>query len=143
MIQPFTMIKEENSELNELYTLIRSDPYVSMEFADMSDIKLHEYVMGKWRFLLSFVRKKAKEDNKKTPYVHLGGGTHCAYCHVYSSTVRLCSGCPIFVMTGVRFCRGTPNEDIENHLYTTWDELLKLVEQEIIFLEKVGKTCGQ
>lgn len=81
----------------------------------------------KWQFVFEHIDEIAC----------LGGAWTCALCRKYltrctnraSAMYREdCSGCPIYGLTGQKYCKSTPNEIIENELETSNPDVYKLRE---------------
>lgn len=77
-------------------------------------------------------------------YIVDGGDQTCGLCKLFLNRTRResqhCQGCPIFLKTGLKYCKGTPYEEYsvlgdDDEPESSNELSLKLVEAEIEFLK--------
>ncbi len=96
-----------------------------------------------WDRVINHWTRIATGTRRKNEYI---GGADCAFCNRYFN--KGCNGCPIKIKTSLKWCEGTPYDDIidyydnyhgdKDDIYKKKD-FMRLAETELDFLKKLRK----
>ena len=107
--------------------VLRVEPPLVKHELPRDDATLLRIAIQKWETIVSLIEQEGRRfDN--------GGSGTCALCKVYARSG--CTGCPVFVATGLDACDGTPYED-----WTWADNMaakLDTAQAEVIFLKEIA-----
>ena len=93
-----------------------------------------------WKKMIQWASKQNLDEKDSRSWMgnQLGenwSGEHCPCCQKFGD----CIGCPIFIKTGSKECRGTPWVLITNAGCGSWGEWLKYAIDELAFLQNLEK----